>query len=196
MKIGVISDVHDNAHNLVLALEELESHKVEKIWFLGDFAGAAISRIMISSVIPIFAIWGNNDGDKSLITKFSLEEGSNLEVGFATFDVVEADKRKVFLTHFPLIAKSMAKSGEYNAVFYGHDHLKHEEKVGDCLLMNPGEIGAYKTGICSYAVYDTKDNMAKTYIVKDSVTTNTEISKKKFEEIKFRWNSLKGHKLN
>jgi uncharacterized protein len=75
MKIAVISDIHDNAHNLVLALEEIYKEEVEQIYFLGDFVGAGISKLLINSSIPVYAIWGNNDGDKVMITKFSLEEG-------------------------------------------------------------------------------------------------------------------------
>lgn len=197
MKIGIIADIHDNAHNTVMALQELkEIHKVEQILFLGDFAGAGIAILLKSSPIPIYAIWGNNDGDTSLITKFALSEESNLTVALTTYDIVEYDNRKIFLTHFPQIAMSMARSGDFDAVFYGHNHLKDEQKVKDCIVVNPGELGAYKTGISSYAIYDTEDNTSETFIIENSVTTNTEESKKRFEEIKHDWSQTKGHKLN
>lgn len=196
MKIAIISDVHDNAHNLVLALEKITSYgDIKKILFLGDFVGAAISGLLCASPIPVFAIWGNNDGDKSLITKFSLEEGSSLEVGFETYDILEIDERKIFLSHFPLIAKSMAKSGDYDAVFYGHNHLKNKEKVGDCLVINPGEIGAYKTGVPTFAIYDTKTNDAEIIEIEGGITTNTKLSKEKFEDIQYEFNKQKGHQL-
>ena len=195
MKVAIIADVHDNAHNLVQALGEIEKIKAEKIIFLGDFAGAAIANLLVSSPIPVFAIWGNNDGDKALITKFSFEEGSNLEIGFDIFDKIELDGRKIFLTHYPMIAKPIAKSGDFDAVFYGHNHLKNKEMVGKCLLLNPGEVGAYKTGKPTFAIYDTKSNKAEILEIPNSITTNTEESKKKFEEIKYKFNELKGHKL-
>jgi hypothetical protein len=194
MKIAVISDIHDNAHNLVLALEEINQKEVKQIYFLGDFVGAGISKILINSSIPVYAIWGNNDGDRVVITKFSLEENSNMSVGFDTYDVVDIDNKKIFLTHYPLIANIIAKSGEFDAVFYGHDHLKSKEKIGDCLVLNPGEIGAYKTGIGSYAIYDTKTNDAEIFEIEGAITTNTPEAKKKFEEMKFKWSSQKSHK--
>jgi len=194
MKIGVISDIHDNAHNIVQALEEISKKDVEQIYFLGDFVGAGISKILINSSIPVYAIWGNNDGDRHMITKFSLEEGSNLTVGFDTYDVVEVDNRKIFLTHYPLIANAMAKSKEFDAVFYGHNHLKNKERIEDCLVLNPGEVGAYKTGMGSYAIYDTETNDAEIIEIKDAITTNTPIAKKKFEEMKFKWGQQKSHK--
>lgn len=195
MKIAIISDVHDNAHNLVQALELIYKSNSEKIIFLGDFAGAAIANLLVSSKLPVFAIWGNNDGDKSLITKFSLSKDSNLEIGLDNFDIIEIENRKIFLTHYPLIAKSMAKSKDYDAVFYGHNHLKHKEKIGECLLSNPGEIGAYKTGRPTFAIYDTETNDAKIIDIPNSITTNTETSKAKFQEIAYEFNKLKGHTL-
>jgi len=196
MKIVIISDIHDNAHNLVLALKKIYSYGyIKKIIFLGDFVGAAIAGLLCASAIPVFAIWGNNDGDKALITKFANKDDSNLEVGFDVFDTMEIDKRKIFLSHYPLLAKPMAKSGEFDAVFYGHNHLKNKEMIGKCLLLNPGEIGAYKTGIANFAIYDTDTNDAEIIEIEGSITTNTEESQKMFKEIVYEFNQQKGHKL-
>jgi len=196
MKVAVISDIHDNAHNLVLALDMIYKQKeIEKIIFLGDFAGAAIAGILCASSIPVFAIWGNNDGDKCLITKFSLKEGSQMEIGFDTFDDIELGGRKIFLSHYPMLAKPMAQSGEYDAVFYGHDHTKNKEKIGACLVVNPGEIGAYKTGVATFAIYDTETNDAEILTIGNSITTNTSESQRRFSEIKYEFNQQKGHQL-
>lgn len=194
MKIGIISDIHDNAHNLVLALDKIyKIGNIEKIIFLGDFVGAAIAGLLCSSSIPVFAIWGNNDGDKCLITKFANEKGSNLQLGFEIYDFLEVDNRKLFLTHYPILAKPMANSGEFDAVFYGHNHLKNKEKIEECLVLNPGEIGAYKTGISSFAIYDTKTNDAEIIEIENCITTNTQESQKRFEDIKYEFNKQKGH---
>lgn len=196
MKVAVISDIHDNDHNLVLTLEKISNQeKVEQILFLGDFVGAAIARILVSCPVPTFAIWGNNDGDKVSITKFSLGKKSNLTVGFDTFDTYEIDRRKLFLTHYPLIAKPMARSGDFDAVLYGHDHLKNKEWIGNCLVLNPGEVGAYKTGVCSFAIYNTAENDAKIIEVENSITTNTELVKGTFEKIKLKWSQQKSHQV-
>lgn len=117
-----------------------------------------------------------------------MSEGSNLTMSFEVFDTVEFDNRKIFLSHYPMLAMPMAKSGDFDAVFYGHNHLKHMEKVGDCLVLNPGEIAAYKTGIASYAVYDTDTNSAEIFELESGISTNTDVSKKEFEKIKFAWN--------
>ncbi|MFA7718225.1 MAG: YfcE family phosphodiesterase, partial [Candidatus Absconditabacterales bacterium] len=161
MKIAVLSDTHENAHNLVVALEECQKLHVEKIFFLGDFNNNGVAKIFASSSIPVFAIWGNNDGDKAAIVKTSLAPGSNLEMGVDVFDIITLDGRNIFLTHYPMLAKPMAKSGDFDAVFYGHDHKHNMDTIGDCIIVNPGELGAHKFGKASFALYDTKTNEAE-----------------------------------
>lgn len=44
MKIGVISYIRDNAHNIVMALEEISKTDVGQIYFLGDFVVVCIFK--------------------------------------------------------------------------------------------------------------------------------------------------------
>ena len=133
MKVAVFSDIHENSHNLVLALEEFQKLKVEKILFLWDFVSPLVAQILTSSPIPVFAIWGNNDGDKVSIVRKSLTSWSNLEIWIDVFDTIVLDWRNIFLTHYPLLAKPMAKSWDFDAVFYGHDHKHNMDKINDCI---------------------------------------------------------------
>jgi len=65
--------------------------------------------------------------------------------------------KKIAWTHFPQFAKPLAVTGKYDAVFYGHTHKKHEEKIGKTLLVNPGNIMG-NPGPASFAVYDTSSD--------------------------------------
>ena len=120
-----------------------------------------IAKMLSFSSIPVFSIWGNNDGDKANIMRVALAPGSNLEIGLETFDIIEIEKRKIFLTHYPILAKPMAKSGDFDAVFYGHDHKFNLDKIGNCLIVDPGEISAHKTSKATFAIYDTETNEAE-----------------------------------
>ena len=61
----------------------------------------------------------------------------------------------VAVNHYPDIANALARSALYNLVCYGHDHIPHEEWVGECLLLNPGEMMGMK-GPSSFAMVDMK----------------------------------------
>lgn len=176
MKIAIISDIHENFHNLTLFLNEVEQYNAEKILFLWDFMNNGIAKLLASAPIPVYAIRGNNDGDKVAITKTALTKWSNMEVWFDTFDIIEIDNRKLFLTHYPMLAKPMAKSWDFDAVFYGHDHMANLDQINDCIIVNPWEISAHKTSKSTFAIYDTKTNKAEIIELTWTISTKTEDS--------------------
>lgn len=193
MKIAIISDIHENLHNLVIALKEIEKRKIDQIIFLGDFINNGIAKILASSKIPVFALWGNNDCDKYAITKTSLDSKSNLTLSENIYDFVEYDGKKIFITHYSDLAKPIAKSGEYNVVFYGHNHLKNLDKVGDCIICNPGEISAHKTKEATFAIYNTKKNDIEFIKLDNSITTRTDEVNEYLKKVDFEFSKTKRH---
>lgn len=193
MKIAIISDIHENSHNLVLFLKEIEKHNIERILFLWDFINNGIAKLLATAKMPVFAVWWNNDWDKVAITKTSLSKWSNLEIGFTTFDNIEIDWKKIFLSHYPMLAKPMAKSWDFDAVFYGHNHEKNIETIWDCLVLNPWEISAHKTNIASFGVYNTTTNTWELFELNNSISIETDISAKHRKNIKFEFWKTKAH---
>lgn len=161
MKIAVISDIHENRDNLEEALKRIREAGAEKVICLGDIVSPVTARLLAESGIPSFSLWGNNDGEKVALMRLSMEEGSGLAMSGKSHDFLDIDGRKLFLTHFDDLSGPMARSGDYDAVFYGHNHDRSKERVNDCLLLNPGELSAQKTGIASFAIYDTASNEAE-----------------------------------
>ncbi len=193
MKLAIISDIHENYHNLILFLKEIEKHDIEKIIFLGDFMNNGIAITLARSNIPVISIWGNNDGDKVAITKTAMSEGSNLSVSFSNYDFLDIDGRKIFITHYPILAKPMAKSGDFDAVFYGHDHKQNIDKINECIIVNPGEISAHKTGNASFAIYNTLNNEAELFQLENSVSVKTKEADEHLKNKKFEFSKSKSH---
>jgi putative phosphoesterase len=175
MKIGIISDIHENFHNLILALAAMKAEGVEQILCLGDLMNDGIAKVLSISEIPVFMIWGNNDGDKIMLMRTALKPGSNLKVSNNTYDFLDYDGRKIFITHFDDLAEPMALSNRFDAVFFGHTHLPGVKLNGRCLIVNPGELSAQRTGKATVAVYDTKIHMANIITLDGSVTLKTEM---------------------
>ncbi len=194
MKIAIISDIHDNLHNLVLALKIIKEKKIKQILFLGDFIAPGGVKILARCGIPVFALFGNNDGEKYTIVKTSLEKRSNLTMSDKTYDFFELDGKKIFLTHYPPLAKPMAKSGDFDAVFYGHNHEKNEEQIGKCLIANPGEVSASKTGIATFGIYNTKDNSIEIIKIPNAISLKTKEVDDYRKDINFEYSKTKSHK--
>jgi hypothetical protein len=101
---------------------------------------------------PVHIVWGNNDGDPHLINRNAAAyPGIKLHGQVARF---EFGGLRIAVNHYPELARGLAASGEFDLVCYGHDHIAHQEWVGGCLLLNPGELMGMK-GNSRMAVVDT-----------------------------------------
>lgn len=194
MKILVISDIHENFDNLIWIFQDIKDKQIDQIICLWDIINNGIAKIMVKHGIPIHLIWWNNDGTKVEITKTFLSSWNT--VSDTIFDIVEYWWRKIFLTHYNTIARSMAKSGDYDAVFYGHDHIKEISTIWGCLLLNPWEISAHKTHIASYAIYDTESNTADFFELSNPVYMRSIESWTYIKNLGFNFNQSKTHKMN
>lgn len=137
MKIAVLSDSHDNIWKLAQAMPHLA--QADAVIHCGDLiAPFIIKRLAAGIRQPVHVVWGNNDGDKRLLTKFA-EEAGNITIHGDFADLALGGVR-IAVTHYPGIARPLAASEQYDLVCYGHDHTAHEEQVGQTLLLNPGEV--------------------------------------------------------
>lgn len=152
MHVAILSDIHDNIWQLEKVLIRMEG--VDALIFCGDFcAPFTLKQIAEGFEGPVHVVWGNNDGDKWLLMKnASATDNVTLHGDFAELQLGE---RKIAVNHYPEIARPLAESGKYDAVFYGHDHISHMELIDKALLLNPGEVMG-RFGKSTFAWYDTE----------------------------------------
>ncbi len=160
MLIGVFSDVHDNLTNLRQALALFKERGAQALIFCGDFCSPIPSRVM-GAEFPgqIHCVFGNGDGDRFTIAGVAQSQYPNLKL-HGEYAELDFEGVKVAVTHYPFYAKALARTGDYQAVFSGHTHERHEERLGGCLWLNPGEVLGWK-GQASCALYDTTANSAE-----------------------------------
>jgi putative phosphoesterase len=139
VKIAIVSDTHNNWASFKKAIEWIKKEKIMLILHCGDISSQeTINDAKKNFDGEIKFVKGNADFDLKLPDKMELE----------------LDGKKIVFCHFPTEAKKLAQSGKYDAVFYGHTHRPWDEKIGNCHMINPGELAGqfYKA---SFAVYDT-----------------------------------------
>lgn len=153
MKVGVISDSHDNLPNLRHALRELKEKGVFTLFHCGDLISPFVTRELGQFPGPVHAVFGNNDGDRFLSLKLGSQAAKNV-THYGEFGFVTVEGHKIGLTHYYEYAKGFAAAGLCDAAFFGHTHQFHEERVGGVLVLNPGELLGL-LGRPSYCVYDT-----------------------------------------
>ena len=155
MKIAILSDIHDNIWTLKELLAGLQA---DALLFCGDFcAPFSLAQIAEGFSGPVHVVFGNNDGDKLLLSQVA---GRFSHVTLhGDLAELELDGRRVAVSHYPQIGRALAKSGAYDLVCYGHNHERAVEQVGTTVLVNPGEVMG-RFGRSTYAVYDTATGQA------------------------------------
>jgi putative phosphoesterase len=159
MLIAILSDIHDNIWKLAEAINKIGQTEAELLIFCGDFcAPFTLKQLAEGFTGPIHVVWGNNDGDKWLLTTIAAAAGNvTLHGELAELEVAG---QKIGVNHYPPIGQRLAESGAYDLVCYGHDHLARIEQVGETLLVNPGEVMG-RFGKSTFALYDTESRTAE-----------------------------------
>ena len=149
MKIGVMSDSHDNVPMIRKAVELFNKERVGLVVHAGDFIAPFEVTAMNDLVCRVVGVFGNNDGERIMVAK-RFEEIGEIHPNLAS---VEIGGRRIAAVHYPELAEPIAKSGEYDIVIYGHTH-KIDVRREESLILNPGETGGWTTGKCTVAVVD------------------------------------------
>jgi putative phosphoesterase len=153
MKIGLISDTHDNIQNIRKAVREFNDKHVDVVIHAGDF----VSPIAVESLtgVKLVGVLGNNDTDIPGIT--STFNKIHVELKGEIFETVY-DGMKFAVYHGTNLVKKeqLIKSGKYDVFIYGHTHRKDNRYVGTTRVINPGTAKGWFFGLfATIAVFDT-----------------------------------------
>ena len=154
MLVGVISDSHDHLPNLRYALARLAERKIAAVFHCGDLISPFVTRALGKFPGVVHTVFGNNDADRFLAQKVACTDAPNV-THHGEFGFVEVEGHRIGFTHYMEYARGFAASGQCDAAFFGHTHRFHEERIGDRLVLNPGELLGLM-GKPAYCVYDTQ----------------------------------------
>jgi hypothetical protein len=147
MKIGVISDTHDNLPAIDAAVRHFQTAGVEVVLHGGDFVAPFALRRLLEARLPVVAVFGNCDGERAGLAQLlpDLSDGPRrLELGGRKICLVHNAQR---LTHEDVEAADI--------LLVGHTHEPKSERQEGRLIVNPGECCGWVTGRGTVAVVDT-----------------------------------------
>jgi len=137
MKVGIISDTHDNVAAVERAVTAFETENVDTVIHCGD--------VIAPPVVPYFeglevhAVLGNNDGEiAGLEAAFrDLGQGSELH---GTFAHLAFGDREFAVLHGEDGEEidNLAAADTYDYVCYGHHHEAEQRDVEGTTVINPG----------------------------------------------------------
>ena len=150
MRIGVISDTHDNARNVARIVEVLREARVERVIHTGDITRAATLRMLAEIAVPVFGVFGNNDRDRGALAEVAAELG--FELAEPPLELHWAGRR-ITVVHDRRAHPELAL-GTRDVLLHGHDHRYSLERVNGTLIFNPGECAGWLEGRNAVGVLD------------------------------------------
>lgn len=147
MRIGVLSDTHDNLKNVDAAVRLFAEAAVEFVFHCGDFVAPFTVSRMGKLHCPWKGVFGNNDGEKR-----GLEEKSRGRIRKAPLRA-RMGGNSIVVVH-DLSGLSLKDDDPATVVLHGHTHRASVRKISGRLLVNPGECGGWLYGKPSVAIVD------------------------------------------
>ncbi len=158
MLVGVLSDSHDNIEGVEKAIEFFNDRGVDFVFHLGDIVSPFTLRIFSRLEPELAIVFGNNDGDKLLLSSIARENGFIISEPPLTLELAN---KKILALHgwrgpeyTVSIVDSIAKSRSFDIILYGHTHKVDVRRIEDVLVVNPGEVHGYISGKTTIAIID------------------------------------------
>jgi uncharacterized protein len=155
VKIGILSDSHDDMAAIAKAVALFNAEGVVQVLHAGDIVSPFTFELFRDLQAPLGGVFGNNDGDRLLLRERSAG-ALRPQPHFVTLD----DMRGV-IVHEPPLVKSLARSGDFDLVVYGHTHVPDVHQEGKSLVVNPGKAALLNKGRATVVVLETKTREAR-----------------------------------
>lgn len=150
MRIGVVSDTHNNLKNVRRIVELFNDAGVDRVIHTGDISQPKTLDVLADLRAPLHGVFGNNDQERSALDNASSRHGFN----FVDPPLhLHWHARHIIVVHDPL------EFGDHLAphhvlALHGHTHLYRHEQIADTLIFNPGECAGHMQGYNAVGVVD------------------------------------------
>ena len=143
MKIGIISDSHDDIENVQEAITIFNKNKMDYVIHAGDYIFPGIIKEFTKLNAKLIGVLGNNDGEKNGILKSFIDVNGELK---GELGEIEIDEIKFGIYHGTdrEIKESITRSRKFDILICGHTHKREPQNSGtieaneDTFILNPG----------------------------------------------------------
>ena len=154
LKIGLISDTHDNIRNIEKAVTIFKKKHASFVIHAGDFVNP--ESVKPFKGMKLIGVLGNNDIDITGLTNAFNNINGELRGELCE---MELDGLRLVVYHGtkPHQKSSLVGSGKYDVVIYGHTHRLEKRNYGKIIVLNPGTANGWFFGYrATIAIFDTK----------------------------------------
>lgn len=151
MRIGVVSDTHNQLANVARIVELLNAAGVERVVHTGDITQARTLEVLARLDAPLVGVYGNNDrGERQALE----EAAARLSIELTEPPLgLELGGRRIVVVHDPRDLER-AFGAEHHVALHGHTHRRTLERDAGRLVFNPGECAGHVAGLNAVGVLD------------------------------------------
>ena len=153
MKLGILSDTHNNIENTRRALRVFAEHGVERVIHCGDLTTSPIMEAFVGW--DVLFVYGNMDRNRDHLRSVAWHL---LNTTIEEQQVIESNGVRCVACHGddgPHLER-LILSGLYAYVFHGHTHRRRDEIVSQTRVINPGALGGKHAESRSVCVLDVE----------------------------------------
>lgn len=150
MRIGVVSDTHNNLKNVRRIVELFNGSGIEHVIHTGDITQAKTIDAFANLEMPMSGVFGNNDVERETLLP------AIARCGFQFFEPpfkIRWHGREIIVVHDPLEFEGHL-APEYDLALHGHTHRYRLESVDSTLVFNPGESAGHMQGYNAIGIVD------------------------------------------
>ena len=152
MKIGVMSDTHDNLFNLISTLDTFRKLGIDTVIHCGDLT--SLEMVTHFEGFRVIYTIGNIDAASGAIVKCFQKLNEENFAGIVFKGVLGGVQLAVAHGHIKGMVANLLRQNHYKWIFHGHTHEKRNELKRRTRIVNPGALGGMGREHRSFCVVD------------------------------------------
>ena len=150
MRIGVVSDTHNNLRNVGRIVELFNDAGVARVVHTGDITQAKTLHALAGLDAPLVGVFGNNDCERDSLERAIGTHGFHFQE--PPFECTWHGRR-IVVVHDPLDLDGLP-SGSHDLALHGHTHRYRLTCTAGRLEFNPGECAGHLAGYNAIGIVD------------------------------------------
>tara|TARA_B000000437_G_scaffold113051_1_gene82118 strand:+ start:126 stop:617 length:492 start_codon:yes stop_codon:yes gene_type:complete len=159
MKIGVVSDTHNNLKNIEIIINIFNDERVPIVIHTGDISNANTLEKFSELESELIGVYGNNDRNELGIKEVAERNNFQFQEPPRRLNLHD---REIVIFHEPdNIDQFLSENKMVNVVLYGHTHRYENNTKNGVLFFNPGESAGMQKGRNAVGILDLQNLEAK-----------------------------------
>ena len=159
MKIGVVSDTHNNLRNIETIINLFNEERVPVVIHTGDISNANTLERFSDLNSKLIGVYGNNDRNESGLKEVAKKNNFQFQEPPRRLSLLD---REIVIFHEPdKIDQFLSENQLIDVVLYGHTHRYENNVKNGVLFFNPGESAGMQKGSNAIGILDLKNMEAK-----------------------------------